>query len=376
MKRTILFSIIALALSACTSGGGDDLASKRTQLAAFQTQKNELEGKIQQLEVEIAKMSEGTVQREIAKAVALETLQTSPFSHYIEVRGNIEAKQSQSVNAGMPGQLTKVYVVEGQQVSKGQLIAEIDATSMRESMRQLETNIETAKTVYERQQKLWDQKIGSEIQYIQAKSGYESLVQQLASVKQQFKYARITAPVGGTVDMVYLKTGQSVAPGMPVVNIVNTSDLRAVAKVPDSYSDKVREGLSVKIILPDTKDTINSKIILVSKAINQLSRTFTVECAVPARSNIKPNMYALVSINDQNLSNALIVSENIVQADEKGKFILIAVEKDGKSRAEKRYVVTGLSYNGKIQIKSGLNAGEKIISMGYQTVTDGQLLTL
>ena len=376
MKRTILFSIIALALSACTSGGGDDLASKRTQLAAFQTQKNELEGKIQQLEVEIAKMSEGTVQREIAKAVALETLQTSPFSHYIEVRGNIEAKQSQSVNAGMPGQLTKVYVVEGQQVSKGQLIAEIDATSMRESMRQLEINIETAKTVYERQQKLWDQKIGSEIQYIQAKSGYESLVQQLASVKQQFKYARITAPVGGTVDMVYLKTGQSVAPGMPVVNIVNTSDLRAVAKVPDSYSDKVREGLSVKIILPDTKDTINSKVILVSKAINPMSRTFTVECAVPARSNIKPNMYALVSINDQNLSNALVVSENIVQSDDKGKFVLIAVEKDGKPRAEKRYVVTGLSYNGKIQIKSGLNAGEKIISMGYQTVTDGQLLTL
>ncbi len=230
MKRTILFSIIALAFSACTSAGGDDLASKRTQLAAFQTQKNELEGKIQQLEVEIAKMSEGTVQREIAKAVALETLQTSPFSHYIEVRGNIEAKQSQSVNAGMPGQLKKVYVVEGQQISKGQLIAEVDATSMRESMRQLEINIETAKTVYERQQKLWDQKIGSEIQYIQAKSGYESLVQQLASVKQQFKYARITAPVGGTVDVVYLKTGQSVAPGMPVVNIVNTSDLRAVAK--------------------------------------------------------------------------------------------------------------------------------------------------
>jgi len=376
MKRTILFSIIALVFSACSSGGGDDLASKRAQLAAFQTQKNELESKILQLEGEIAKLSEGTVQREIAKAVALETLQTSAFSHFIEVRGNIEAKQSQSVNAGMPGQLKKVYVVEGQQVSRGQLIAEVDATSMRESMRQLEINIETAKTIYERQQKLWEQKIGSEIQYIQAKSGYESLVQQLASVKEQFKYARITAPVGGTVDVVYLKTGQSVAPGMPVVNIVNTSDLRAVAKVPDSYSDKVREGLSVKIILPDTKDTINSKIILVSKAINQMSRTFTVECALPVRAGIKPNQYALVSINDQNLSNALIVSENIVQSDEKGKFILIAIEKDGKSRAVKRYVETGLSYNGKIQIKSGLAAGEKIISMGYQTVTDGQLLTL
>lgn len=376
MKRTILFFIIALVFSACTSEVGDDLASKRAQLATIQTQKNELESQIAKLEAEIAKMSEGVEQREIAKAVALETLKTSPFSHFIEVRGNVEAKQSQSVNAGMPGQLKKVYVQEGQQVSKGQLIAEVDATSMRESMRQLEINIETAKTVYERQQKLWDQKIGSEIQYIQAKSGYESLVQQLASVKEQFKFARITAPVSGTVDAVYLKTGQSVAPGMPVVNIVNTSDLRAVAKVPDSYSEKVREGLSVKIILPDSKDTINSRILLVSKAINQLSRTFTVECALPARANIKPNMYALVSINDQNLSNALIVSENIVQADEKGKFILIAVEKDGKSRAEKRYVETGLSYNGKVQIKSGLAAGEKIISMGYQTVTDGQLLTL
>lgn len=376
MKKTIIFSLIALIFAACSAGGGDDLASKKAQLATYQTQMDELKSKMTALEAEIAKMSEGVEQREIAKAVAVETLKASPFAHYIEVRGNVEAKQSQSVNAGMPGQLRRVLVEEGQQVSRGQLLAEIDASSMQESIKQMEINIAAAKTVYERQQKLWDQKIGSEIQLIQAKSSYESLVQQLASMKEQFKYAKITAPVGGTVDIVYLKTGQSVAPGMPVVNIVNTAELRAVGKVPDSYSSQVREGMAVKIILPDLGDTISSKVTLVSKAINQSSRTFTVESALPSRTNVKPNLYAILSINDQNVANTLVVSQNIIQSDEKGKFVLIAAQKDGKLRAVKRYVETGLSYNGKVQVTSGLQAGDQVISMGYQTVADGQLLVL
>ncbi len=376
MKKIFFLALLPLMFAACGGSQGGENASlegKKAQLAQYKSEMDALRGKIQALEAEIAEMEVASGQAAPARVVTVADVRTEVFSHFIDLQGTIEAENSMMVTAGMPGLIKKVYVKEGQNVTAGQLLAEVESGALDESIKQLEINLELAKTAYERQKSLFDQKIGTEIQYLQAKTAFESLQQQLVVLREQQKLTKITAPVGGTLDELYAKVGSAAAPGVPIATLVNTGDLRAKARVPDAYAGNVRRDAPVKVILPDLGDTIQSRVGFIGNAVNAYTRTFTVECSVPQRPNVKANMFARISINDQNIPNAVVLPENLVQSDYDGRrFVLVAVEEGGKKVARKRFVELGASYNGRVHITKGLGTGDRFISFGFQTVADGQ----
>ena len=376
MKKILLLTLLPLMFVACGGSESTDNASlegKKAQLAQYRSEMDALRGKIQTLEAEISALEMASGQAAPARVVTVAEVRTQVFSHYIDLQGMIEAENSMMVTAGMPGLIKKIYVKEGQTITAGQLLAEVESGALDESIKQLEINLELAKTAYERQKSLFDQKIGTEIQFLQAKTNFESLQQQLVAMREQQKLTKITAPVGGTLDELYAKVGSAAAPGVPVATLVNTGDLRAKARVPDAYVGNVKRDVPVKVVLPDLGDTIQTRVSFIGNAVNAFTRTFTVECSVPQRPNIKANMFARLSINDQNIANAVVLPENLVQSDYDGRrFVLVAAEEGGKKFARKRYVELGASYNGQVHITKGLGIGDRYISFGFQTVADGQ----
>jgi RND family efflux transporter MFP subunit len=233
--------------------------------------------------------------------------------------------------------------------------------------------LKTAQDLYNRQKGLWDQKIGTEVQFIQAKTNLESIEQRIATTNEQLAQTKIYAPISGTVDLVILKAGQSIAPGMPLCNIINLGDLKVKGSVTEAYAAKVRNGDVVNIFFPDLKKEIQSRVTYVSKSIDPMTRTFIVECKLPAGAEYRANMIAVMKITDYSNAKAIVVPVNVIQNGEEGEFVL-AAEKTGenKATAKKVMVKQGVNYNGMVEISSGLKAGDWIISTGYQNVNNGE----
>jgi RND family efflux transporter MFP subunit len=269
------------------------------------------------------------------------------------------------------GVVTAVYVKEGDRVSKGQVLAVIDDAVMRQSVEELKTSLDLATTVYQKQENLWNQKIGSEIQYLQAKNNKESLERRLQTLNSQLAMNRITSPLSGTVDEVNVKAGEAASPGLGVVRVVNLAEVKVKAQVADSYISAVKKGDEVKIILPDIKENIDGKISFVGQVVNPQSRTFDIEVTLNNRDNkLKPNMLAVININDKTTQNAIVIEENFVQQTETGNVVFVA----GSQKAEARKVKTGLSYNGNVEILEGIKPGDSVITNGYQDLVDGQAI--
>jgi RND family efflux transporter MFP subunit len=293
----------------------------------------------------------------------------------VEATGRLEAENNVFVSPQTGGALTKVFVKIGDFVSKGQKIATIDNSILRNSMQEVEIQLETAKTIFERQKNLWDQKIGTEVQYIQAKSAVESLERRINTLKSQDVLNVVLAPISGVVDEVRLKAGEIAAPGVGILRIVNFNELKVVANVPDTYAGTIAKGDMVKIKFPDLQKEISAKLSYVSQTINQVSRTFTVEAKVPMTDkSFKPNLTALVTINDQSTGGAIVIPQNYIQNTEQGSIVYIATTEGNKKIARAKIVKTGLSYDGKIEIKSGLTVGDALITEGYQEIVDGQAI--
>lgn len=368
MKHTtlVIVSAVALLFAACGGPGQD----KAKQLAALKEQKAQLEAQIAQLEKEVGPT--GGTQR--IRTVALTELQPQAFRHYIDLQGRVEAEENVAVTAKMPGTLTRVLVKNGDFVKKGQLLAQLDEEVMVKGLAELELQLKTAEDLFSRQKGLWDQKIGTEIQFIQAKTNKEALEQRIVTTKEQIQQSKIFAPISGTVDMVILKTGQAIAPGVPLCNIVNLSQLKISGEVPEAYAAKVRQGLPVQIYFPDLKKEVASRVMYVSKTINPTNRTFTVECALPAGgADYRANMIAVMKIIDYENPKALVVPVNLIQTAEDGEFVL-AADKNGSDKAVVRKVTIGQgrNYNGMVEISSGLKVGDWVISTGFQEVNGGE----
>ncbi|HMX40603.1 MAG TPA: efflux RND transporter periplasmic adaptor subunit, partial [Saprospiraceae bacterium] len=297
---------------------------------------------------------------------------SSNFRHYIDLQGKVDASESVMATAKMPGALKRVLVKNGDVVRKGQLLAEVDDAVMLKSLAELEGQLRVAEDVYNRQKSLWDQKIGTEIQYIQAKNGKESLERSISTLKEQWGMTKIYAPQSGTVDMVMLKAGQAIAPGMPLCNILNLSDLKIKGEVTEAYAANVRKGDPVQVYFPDLKKEISTRITYVSKSINPMTRTFAVECALPA-GDYSANQVAVLKIVDYQSPNAVVIPVNLIQAAEDGDFVLLA-EKTGEKQAiaKKVPVKQGQNYNGQVEILSGLKKGDWVISTGFQEVNSGE----
>lgn len=374
MKNFIYIALIFLA--ACKPGS--DLESKKAELAGYKTQMDELKGKIEKLEKEIALLDTSSNSQK-PRLVTIEAISTSDFSHFIDVQGAIESDQNVAVQPGMPGLVTRVYVKEGDAVTAGKVLAETDGRAMAESISQLKTNLEFAKTAYEKQKRLWDKKIGSEIQYLQAKTQYESLEKSLSSLQAQYDMTKIKSPISGVVDQVNVKVGEYAAPGMfGSFRVVNANSMKVTAKLADSHIGKVKVGNPVSIRITDLNDTIQAKISYVGKVVDPMSRTFAIEISLEGtQTEIRPNMLANISINDQVVPKAINLPSNYVQKDAAGKsYVMVAEGPKGKMVARKKLVSTGLAYGDRIVITAGLDGTEQLIVSGYQEVTDGQPLVL
>ena len=386
MKRILQYTFIAgfaLVLASCGAGAKEkkgSLGEKKAELEKLKTEQITLATKIKTLEEEITKLDTAAGKSDKAKLIAVTPVLTEDFSHYIDLQGKIDADNISYIAPpnGQGGLVTDLYIKEGQFVKKGQLVLKMDDKVLRQQVKISETQLALAKDLYQRQKNLWDQNIGSEVQLISAKTNVEALERQIATAYEQIKLFTVYSPASGIADVVAVKVGEFFSGVMgvsPQIRIVNNSTLKAVVEVPENYMTRVRVGSPVVITLPDLNKTFNSTVKLSSQTINPATRTFTIEASIPG-GGVRPNSIASVQIKDYSAPNAIVIPVNLIQTDDKGKYVYV-VEKDsrGRSIAVKKPVVIGESYGDKIEIKAGLQSGMQLISEGYQTVYDRQVVT-
>lgn len=370
MKNILLFTLLTLTVALASCGGAEkDPAAK---LAELKGQKTTLDQQIAELEKQV---NAANPQEKKTRLVALSEVKVEPFKHFIDLQGKVDADQSVMVTAKMPGSLRRVYIENGDNVRQGQLLAELDDAVMQRSMAELEGQLAVATDVYNRQKGLWDQKIGTEIQYIQAKNGKESLERAIATMKENMGMTKIYAPQSGTVDMVMLKQGQAIAPGMPLCNILNLSRLKIKGDVTEAYASKVKKGDKVQVFFPDMNKEITTTVTYVSKSINPMTRTFSVECALNG-TGYSANQVAVMKIIDYQNPNAIVIPVNLIQTAEGGEFVLAAdVISDKQATVRKVNIQQGRNYNGMVEIVGGLKKGDKLISTGFQNVNSGETVS-
>lgn len=361
MKKILFSTLISLLFSACSNAPND----KSTQLAELKKQQAEINIKIAKLETEI-----GEKQKKIYKEVSVVAVATTTFKNYIEIQGKVDAEQNVQVNSQTPGVITNIMVNIGQNVSKGQVLAQLDDAVLRQSIAQVETQLSLANLLFNRQKNLWDQKIGTEVQFLSAKTQKQSLDKQLAMVKQQISMYSVKSPISGTIDLMDWKIGQAIQPGVPGIRVINASVLKAKALVSETYAGKIDIGDEVEVLIPDAADSLNSKISFASKSIDPASRSFSIEVKLPSKAKFRPNMLAILKIVDYKNENALTVPIKAIQKSENGDFVLLSQD----AKVVKATVNVGRIYNGNAEILSGVKQGDKVITLGFNGLNEGDLV--
>lgn len=383
LRTTLLISFIVV-LAACNAkpdnAANATLTEKKAQLEELKKQHDKLTGEITKLEAEIRQLDPSS-KTEKTKLVGVSTLTPGRFVHFIDLQGKIEAEDISYVAPanGIGGVVKALYIRKGDFVKKGQLVIKLDDAVYLKNLQQLQTQLRYAEDLYNRQKNLWDQQIGTELQLIQARQNVDQVKDQIATVKEQWNMTSIYADVSGIADEVNVRVGElftGYVGQTPQIKIVNNSRLKVNILVPENYLDRIRVGSNMVVTLPDVGKSFNTTVSLSGKLIDPNSRSFYVEAKLPADETLRANQLALVRIQDYVSPNAIVIPVNTLQTDEKGKFVLVAVEENGKLVARKKHVQTGALYAEQLEILSGLQAGDKVITEGYQELYDGQLLVL
>lgn len=384
MKKSILFIITLITLASC---GGDsksvDAIIDAGDMTAVKTKRAELNKQQRDLKSEIDKLNQYIDTHEKKDRPALittEVIKDTVFKHYVEVQGNVETDQNVVLNAEYSGVLTNVYVKEGQRVSKGQRLAKIDDGGLSSQVAQQESQMALAQTTFERQKRLWEQNIGSEIQFLQAKTNYESAKNVTQQFRSQLSKTVITAPFSGVVDEIISDPGQVVVPGQtPVIRLVNLSDMYVKASIPETYLKNIKKGTQVKVNLASINEEFTGTVRQVSNYINPNNRSFDIQIEIPNKDGlVKPNLIATVKVNDYSAENAITVPENILQENAAGETIAYLYQpiNDSIGVAKRVILQTGLSYENHTEVKAGLKKGDTIIKEGAKTLRDGQKVTI
>jgi RND family efflux transporter MFP subunit len=383
MQKTVPVVLLSVSILLASCGPASDksvVGEKKAKLEALKKQQIEIAQSISTLEEEIVKLDPSS-KKEKTKLVRIAAITPINFVHYIDLQGSIESENISYVapRNGQGGLVKAIYVKKGDAVKKGQLLLKLDDAVFSKSLTQLQTQLNFAQDIYRRQKNLWDQQIGTEVQLIQAKQTVDQITDQIASVKEQQSMTSIYAEVAGIADQVNIRVGEFFSGFMgnaAQITIVNNTDLKVTTQVPETYIERVKTGGNILISLPDVNKTFNATIALTGKTIDPYSRAFYVEAKLPYDKDLKPNQIALVKIQDYAANNAITIPVNTLQNDDKGKFVMVAVTENGKMVARKRTVEVGQLYNDKIEIKTGVQSGEQLITEGFQGLYDGQLLAL
>ncbi len=371
MKK-ILFVVIIGFLASC-SAKVDNPGTKEeivNQISEYKEEVIELNKKILSLEEELFNL-EGAVK---GTPVYIAEMKYEEFNHYFEVNGSVEAINAAYISPEINGQVKEIYVKEGHRVSKGQPLIKLNSSITESSIKEVETALELAKTVFEKQKQLWDKNIGSELDYLQAKNNKESLESKMETLNAQAEMAIVRSPINGIVDEILVKEGELAAPGMQVVQVVNLDGLYINADVSEAYITKVKKGDIVSIEFPSLPGIkMDVPVYRTGNIVKSANRTFTVQLKINNVDNmIKPNILAKIKINDYSANQALVVPSIILKQDMKGTYLF----KVDDSKAQKVYVETGKSYKGNTMVTNGLNVGDKVIVNGYNQVSDGKIVEI
>ncbi|MSQ78871.1 MAG: efflux RND transporter periplasmic adaptor subunit [Flavobacteriaceae bacterium] len=368
MKNSIIL-IALLTLAACGGGNGED-----PKLTAKKKKLDELKKEVATLEKEIAEMDTTANKEDKLKIVAVTDVVMQSFRHFIDIQGRVDADENITVMPKMPGTVTAVYVQTGDMVKAGQTLAQLDDKAARQGMEELKNRLDLANTIYQKQKGLWDQKIGSEINFLMAKNNKDALEKSMSTFNENIEMYKLKALINGVVDDMNLRVGQMASPGFTGIRIVNGSKLKLKADVAEAYASKVKQGNSVVIQFPDLGTQLNSNVTYASKVINPMTRTFTVEAALPQNDDYRPNMVAVLKIVDYENVNTIVVPINTVQSNDEGSFVFVLASEGNKHSVRRRPVTTGLNYGGKIEIKTGLKLDDQLVSTGYQELNEGEVV--
>ncbi len=370
MKQIAFMITVALLVASCSSTPVSDEQSKRKELQEYKKQLNGLEEKIEALETEL----QGTDTEESLE-VKVTRLDSQRFEHFIDVTGKVEAEQDVNVSPETAGIIETVMVSEGQRVTKGQVLGRLKTEALERNLEELNIQWELAKTNYQRQKNLWDQNIGSEMQYLQARTNKESLQKRMAGIQAQMEMAEIKAPVSGVVDILFQKKGEMGSPQTPFAKVLNIDKIKIYADVSESYLTKVKKGEKVKIFFPALGRTRDAYIRQIGNTIDPNNRTFRIRIDLDNPDNmIKPNLVSVIQIRDYLAENAIVLPSLFIKEDFNGEYTYIAENTQSASRAKKVYIKTGLSNNNMTEVVEGLSAGMKVISEGHSQVVDGTLV--
>lgn len=384
MKKYFIALVLISFVASCGSSKKEEagtLTDKKTELQKLKGEQQKLAEQITKLEGELRK-ADPTAVTASAKLVSVAPIATQDFSHYIELQGRVDAQNISFVSPpnGQGGVVKALYIKQGQSVRKGQVLARLDDQMIRQNIEPLRVQLASAEDTYGRTKNLFDQGIGTYQNVLNAKTQVESLKRSIGVIQTQAGLMTVTAPSAGIIDQLNLRVGEILSPQQdpkaPQIRIVNTGDLKVVASVPENYITRVKEGSKLKVVLPEQNNqTFTATVNVVQRVIDPTTRAFMIEAKIPG-GNLKPNQIAQIKILDYSAPNVLAAPLNIVQTDEKGKYVYVLEKNGEKMLARKKMVTVGESYDQLIEIKSGLTAGDQLITEGYQNLYEGQVVTI
>lgn len=387
MKHTLLFILPFLLVVSCQDNSHPrenmgsiekmDLSSLKSLLSQKKTEIKSLESDIHLIVQRMEQIDPSLKERKEEQVTVLPVYDTV-FNRFVTVQGLLEADETVSVNAETSGRIMSLKIKEGDYIKKGDLVAILDVEQVDMQRAELEKGYELAVDVYERQKRLWDQNIGSEIQYLQAKNEKERLEKSLETLEFQKSKGRVFAPVSGVVDIINIREGEIASPGAPIAVILDIRQLIATADVPENYLGSVGLGDNVEVRIPSLDIETKGRITLVGSKIDMANRTFRVEARIPRVSkNLKPNLLTEIRFNEKSEDDVLMIPINLIQQEISGADYLMIVDRsEGDPVAKKVYILRGESNDKNVIIKDGLSDGDEVIYIGARTVSDGSAIKI
>jgi membrane fusion protein, multidrug efflux system len=378
MNKIFLSALVSGSLLMISCGQtGDPVAKQKDELQKLKDQQASLESKIQKAEEALGKVDSSTIKKEKTKLIAYQAVVPIPFTHYIELQGKVDALNIAYVTPrnGSGGQVKEIYVKKGDLVKKGQLLLKLDDYLLEQQLGTAKQQVAYTRDLYERRKNLWDQQIGSEVELVNAKNLADQAQRQVDLIDRQIELTKVYADISGVADDVNIRLGEFFS-GNNQIRIVNTTDLKAVAQVPENYLGQVKVGSNIKVVIPELRDkVIDTKISVTGKTIDPSTRSFYVEAKLPYDRVFYPNQVALIKIQDYTKSSAITIPLNTLQNDEKGKYVMVVYKEGDRLIARKKSIVIGLMAGDRVEVLSGIQAGDEVITEGYQGLYDNQPIT-
>jgi RND family efflux transporter MFP subunit len=375
MKQITVFFLASLFMISCSQEvATDELSMLKQEKDSLKDVKTTIGDRLAEIELQISAL-------DTTKSLALVSTANpslEAFNHYFQVYGSLSSDQNAQIFPEIGATIISIKVKEGEQVTKGQTIAIMDIQAMREQEAELKTRMELTETTFKKQKKLWDQKIGSEMQFLQAKNNRDALKNSLDALQANISKGNITAPFAGVIDEIFPKEGEMAMPGMPVVRLMNLTNMYVEADISENYVGKVKSGDNVVISFPALGMDIDSKIERVGQFINPNNRTFKIRVNIDNSENIlKPNMVALINVNDFSQDSAVVINAGLImEGASDTKYVFVVNQKSGISIVQKQLVEVTMNYQGKSMISKGLKGSETIVDRGARSIRSGEQVSI